>query len=123
MIKITEALVSWFRPLKHWLSISLTIKEEDISKQARELLENYWKGGIPVVGVLQEFERTHEEEPKKSTQHLAVVMQKYCDVTWEDIEIEKKRLYRDYNVSSRSQMDQKHILREIDSYTLWTYEW
>ena len=119
MIQIKEAQVSWFRPLKFWVSVSLNIKDEDLTKQERDLIEEYWKNGDSVVVVLQPFTKPFElkERSKKSTLHY--FMEKYCEKFNAPLDEEIYKIRHKYNVTSRSQMSDNDLDFEIESYKAW----
>lgn len=119
MIQIKEAQVSWFRPLKFWVSVSLNIKDEDLTKQERDLIEEYWKNGDSVVVVLQPFTKPYKLEVRSKASTLHYYMKLYCEKEHISEEIEVKKIYDKYNVTSRSQMSDNDLDFEIESYKAW----
>lgn len=115
MIQIKEAQISWFRPLKYGVSISLNIKEEDLEKVDRDKLEDFWKTWKSIVSIIQDFEeKTEKKENKKG--YLALLMQKYCDKEVIPLTTEIERIYKKYNISSRAELTDEQVEYEIESY-------
>jgi len=125
MIQIKEAQVSWFRPLKFWVSVSLNIKEEDLTKQERDLIEEYWKNGDSVVVVLQPFTKPYQTKERSKASTLHHFMQQYCEKFNIPLETERDRILQRYSIkydlpiTSRSQLKEKDLDFEIDSYSAW----
>lgn len=121
-IIIKEWLISWYKPLKNkWHSVTITIKQEDISESDARRLQEMWTDWGIVAWWLNEITDRPVKEVK-NTQHLAVVMQKYCDIHCVNIEDEKKKIYENHNVTSRADLKEVDIQNLIESYTLGIYE-
>lgn len=116
-IEIKEAVVSWFRPLKYWVNITLNIKEEDLGKKQRDILEELWKNGESLAWVFVDFQKEKKEKNNLSTLHF--FMEKYAEKENISIETEKQRLYKKYSINSRRELTKEQINYEIESYKAW----
>ena len=117
MIQIKECIVWWFRPTKFGLNINLHIKQEDLTKEEKDRLEEYRRDGTSLVGVLQEFQKTEKtEEEKTRFKRMIILMQEYCNRNYIQKEHEKERIYEKYNVKSRTELSLQQIEELISQY-------
>jgi len=118
-IKITECRVWNYRITKFWINITLQIKEEDITKQEKDILEELRKNWNSLVWVLQTFNLI-KEDPNKNRktklQKLAWLMSTYCEKAWNKIFEEKTMLYTRNKVLSRTELSNEQLDYEIDLY-------
>ncbi len=115
MIKILETRLSNIRKDKYQtLTISFQIKKEDytaeLEKELYDLMEqwSYW------VLAFQEAQYAVTKDRNKLIQHLVVLMNKYSEEKWVDIEDLKSELYRVYNVKSRSELRIDQLEEQIE---------
>lgn len=121
MIKITECIVKWVKPLQHWgLSLNLHIKKEDISKEDREKLEELWSNWDSLVWVLQNFTWEKEIDIKpKLRQTLAMKIKTYSEKSgYNEDSLVDKFIYQKYNVKSRTELTEQQLKECIDYFDL-----
>lgn len=122
MIQITEASITNAKPLKFWYSLWFSIKEEDLPEEEYKKLRKMWQDWTPIAIVLQDFQKEEVKKEVKSTQLLHNLMQKYCDNHNIDMQEERTRICKKYNIQSRADMREEDIQAEIESYRLGLYE-
>ncbi len=114
-IKIQEAFISGYRPLKHWISVTLNIKDEDVSKIDKELLEELWKTWDSVAGWFQWFKT---EKVKNHRGFLHNIMERHCNINWIELSDELKKVYTRYNITTRKDLTDEQVDFLIESYKL-----
>lgn len=121
MIKIKESIINKVSLLKHGtLSVTLLIKPEDYTTEERLLLEKLWSDGTSLVGILQElwkeYNNSDEERLKKMRVRLAILMEEYSKVSWQDIKSLEYVIHYAYWVASRKELNEEQLKTEIDKY-------
>ena len=106
------------------ISFKVTIKDTDYTIWEREIIKEACKNwdtlDLEIIGLVKWDE---ENQKKSKLQQLALNMQTYCDKTNESIEWHTKIIYKKYNVTTRKDMLLEDIVREIDSYKMWIFEY
>lgn len=123
MIKIKEMLINSVRPLKNRsLAITIWIKQEDISKDDVDKLQDYWTSETPIVWILQEFEwEVIEDKTPKLRQRLAILLKDYCEKNFIKEEDELKKLYSKYWIETRKDLTETQLNEIIEMYQLWLF--
>ena len=120
-IQIKETRVASYKPTRFWVNITLQIKDEDITKADKELLELLRRDWTSLVSVIQSFQTEEEtvDPRKKKITELIMCMNEYATKYQIDIVKLKKQLYITNNVTSRANLTLEQLQTEIDSFRNW----
>ena len=105
------------------ISFKITVKEWDYSLQELELLKRAEiNGDMLDINIVWLVNWDIEKQNKANLVKLNWIMLTYCEKAWINIEDEKQRLYKRYNITSRKQLLPWNIENEIESYKMWLIE-
>lgn len=120
MIKIKETKITNVTKNKYQeLKITFLIKKEDYNWDLEDKIFELSKDWILWAFVFQEIEIKEEKSLSKLLSNLHFFMWRYCEMIGSTLEDEKTRIYKKYNINSRSSLTIDQLEYEIDSYKAW----
>jgi len=128
MIKINETKVHSVKKNTHReLSVTFLIKPEDYTAEIENLFYdlknngNLWAFVFNATEFTEDTGKSESQVRNEMISKLAFLMNKYAEKEWEDIESLKQTLYNKYWVTSRTQLSNEQLKKELDSFEAGLY--
>ena len=117
MIKITETKIHSVNKNKfEELKVSFLIKKEDYTSEIEQQLFQLSRDGNLGVLAFQSTEIWNQLDRNILLRDLQFFMERYIEKIGGNLEKEKQRLYKKYEIDSRARMTLEQLQYEIDSY-------